>query len=87
MAAAKKKGRGKIKHIGVLWALCNPRINAYLRDDLEPERYRQLGVKERFQNEAPYRICKRCITCVEQPWSVREERKERQRVFIRRGKR
>jgi hypothetical protein len=54
-----------VKHIGVPLALCDERIVAYLRDDLESSRYRQLGVKERFKNEPPYRVCKRCIRKIE----------------------
>lgn len=50
-----------IKHIGIMYAICDRRRNAHLRTDLGVERYKQLGVKERFKGEAPYRICPRCI--------------------------
>jgi hypothetical protein len=53
-----------IHHIGVPWAACNRRLRADLRDDLGAERYRQLGVKERFKDEKPYRVCARCIATV-----------------------
>jgi hypothetical protein len=42
-------------------AICDRRRAAYLRTDLGAERYRALGVKERFKNEAPYRVCAKCI--------------------------
>lgn len=52
----------KIRHIGHL-ALCNGRHyeNYIGRIDLGPKRYERLGVKERFKDEAPYRVCRRCI--------------------------
>ena len=51
----------KIKHIGIINALCNKKIHANLRADLGKERYEGLGVTERFKGEKPYRICKNCI--------------------------
>ena len=57
--------RKKIRHIGVIRALCNPKIPAGLREDLGGDRYRQLGVRERFKDELPYRICVKCIRAVE----------------------
>lgn len=52
-----------IKHIGIMRALCDRRRKANLRSDLGADRYRQLGVKERFRGEEPYRICPSCIKC------------------------
>ena len=54
-----------IRHIGYL-ALCNARnfrTNIH-RIDLGSKRYRQLGVRERFKDEKPYRVCKRCLASV-----------------------
>lgn len=55
----------KIKHIGYL-SLCAARHHPdnILRIDLGVKRYRSLGVRERFKNEAPYRVCKRCIAAI-----------------------
>ena len=50
-----------IKHIGINRALCDGRKKAHLREDLGVDRYKQLGVKERFKGEAPYKICPACI--------------------------
>lgn len=52
----------RIRHIGYL-SLCDGkhRNNSIHRIDLGVERYKALGVKERFKNEPPYRVCKRCI--------------------------
>jgi hypothetical protein len=50
-----------VRHIGEIFALCDRRKRANLRPDLGAERYRQLGVKERFVGEAPYRVCPACI--------------------------
>ena len=55
----------KIRHIGYL-SLCrathhNSNIH---RIDLGVARYLALGVSERFKNEVPYRVCKRCIALV-----------------------
>ena len=51
-----------IKHLGYL-SLCDGkhRFDSIRRIDLGRKRYEQLGVKERFKDEPPYRICKRCI--------------------------
>ncbi len=52
----------KIRHLGS-FSLCGAkhRTDNIVRIDLGRERYEQLGVKERFKNEKPYRVCKRCI--------------------------
>lgn len=54
-----------IQHIGY-FALCNAKHHAdnVHRIDLGSQRYKQLGVRERFKNEKPYRICKRCIAVI-----------------------
>lgn len=51
-----------IRHIGY-HALCDAkhRDDNIHRIDLGVVRYRQLGVRERFKDEKPYRVCKRCI--------------------------
>lgn len=49
------------RHIGIGRALCDGRKRAELREDLGPERYRLLGVKERFAGQEPYRVCAACI--------------------------
>jgi hypothetical protein len=54
-----------IQHVGIPSAICDKRIAAGLRDDLGSKRYRQLGVKERFKDQAPYRVCERCIRKLE----------------------
>ena len=59
---AKKKV--EIRHIGDVVALCNKNVSAGLREDLEYKRYKQLGVSERFKDEEPYRICKRCLAII-----------------------
>jgi hypothetical protein len=68
-----------IRHIGNTSALCDERVRANLRVDLEVERYRQLGVTERFRDEAPYRVCKRCIARVSEGsgWQIEKARVER----------
>jgi hypothetical protein len=57
----------EIRHIGYHISLCG-RIDAtgtnIVRQDLGAKRYKQLGVRERFKNEAPYRVCKRCIAAI-----------------------
>lgn len=63
--AQQKPKSGPIHHVGTPFALCNKLLIAHLRDDLGSKRYRQLGVKERFRDEAPYRICERCIRSLE----------------------
>lgn len=50
-----------IVHIGNVLAICNKNISANLREDLGYKRYKQLGVKERFRGQNPYRICKNCL--------------------------
>lgn len=55
----------KVKHIGVTYALCSKKHSGSFREDLGSERYKQLGVGERFKNEEPYRICKVCIAIIE----------------------
>jgi hypothetical protein len=57
-----KSKRRHVRHIGYL-ALCDGkrRDDNFLRIDLGASRYRQLGVVERFKDEKPYRVCKRCI--------------------------
>lgn len=54
-----------IRHIGYL-ALCSAKHtdNCIARIDLGSARYRQLGVRERFKDEKPYRVCKRCLAVV-----------------------
>lgn len=56
-----------IRHIGYL-ALCSAEHhdNCIARIDLGAARYRQLGVRERFTGEKPYRVCKRCLAVVVQ---------------------
>lgn len=61
MSNNKKKKKIRIEHIGNVLALCNKNIPANLREDLGSDRYKQLGVVERFKGEEEYRICKRCI--------------------------
>ncbi len=54
----------KIYHIGFAGALCNPRLPSRFLADLGYARLKQLGVKERFRDEAPYRVCKKCLKSV-----------------------
>lgn len=51
-----------IKHLGYL-SLCDGkhRVDNIFRIDLGKSRYCQLGIRERFKDEKPYRVCKRCI--------------------------
>lgn len=56
-----QKRRLPIKHIGDVLAICDGKTKSYLREDLGYKRYKQLGVRERFRNEPPYRICSRCL--------------------------
>jgi hypothetical protein len=51
----------EIRHIGIGRAFCDGRKRAMLRTDLGADRYRRLGLKERFTGEAPYKICRACI--------------------------
>ena len=55
-----------IRHIGYL-SLCDAKRHkdSIVRIDLGVKRYRQLGVKDRFKGEKPYRVCKRCIAKLE----------------------
>lgn len=59
---AKRRKEVKIRHIGHL-ALCGARHRRenITRTDLGADRYRKLGVSERFKGEEPYRVCKRCL--------------------------
>lgn len=54
-----------IRHLGYL-SLCDAkhRDNNIRRIDLGVARYRQLGVRERFKDEKPYRVCKHCIVAL-----------------------
>lgn len=54
-----------VRHIGIFNALCNKRHKANLRTDLGFERYLNLGINERFYNEKPYRICKKCLNIIQ----------------------
>jgi len=59
----------KIKHIGIVFAVCSKKITVgsnSLREDLGYERYKQLGVNEQFAGEKPYRICTRCLKKIKQ---------------------
>ena len=68
------------KHIGIIYALCDRRKSASLREDLGVERYKQLGVKERHVGQEPYRICPKCIRCVgDSRWMAYEKNKARRR--------
>jgi len=53
-----------IVHIGNVLALCNNNLPANLREDLGYSRYKQLGVKERFKDQKPYRICEKCLKVI-----------------------
>ncbi len=54
-----------IKHISTHPTLCGLHgYRACVNDHLGLDRYKQLGVKERFKDEPPYRICKRCLAIV-----------------------
>jgi len=68
-----------IRHIGYL-ALCSAKHHddSIHRIDLGSKRYKQLGVRERFKDEKPYRVCKRCIASV-----VRRDSLERQSSMTR----
>lgn len=66
-----------IKHIGIFRALCDGRKRAMLREDLGVERYRTLGVKERLEDQEPYRICPACIKVVGNPHLVVARMKRR----------
>jgi hypothetical protein len=52
----------KIRHLGPTVALCGlPSGINFIRPDLDYARCKQLGVRERFKGEAPYRVCGRCL--------------------------
>lgn len=54
----------KIRHIGIVYAICSNKtlVNKNsLREDLEYERYKRMGVTEKFRDEKPYRICSKCL--------------------------
>lgn len=51
----------EIKHIGNVLALCDRKKSANLREDLGYSRYAKLGIEERFRDQLPYRICKKCL--------------------------
>lgn len=62
-----------IKHIGFI-ALCNGLPHDHTRRidrvDLGSSRYMRLGITERFKDQKPYRVCKRCLRIIsrrEQP--------------------
>lgn len=58
----------KIRHIGHYRSLCgfiDKHSRNIARIDLGSKRYKQLGVRERFKDEAPYRVCKHCIAAIE----------------------
>lgn len=64
---ANVEGKVKIRHIGHpvspacgCVAFTDTTMNPYLG----LARYKQLGVRERFKGEAPYRICKRCMAVI-----------------------
>lgn len=67
----RKKKKIEIRHIGNVLALCNKNVSASIREDLSYKRYKHLGVSERFKNEEPYRICKRCLAIIkkQEEWS------------------
>lgn len=52
-----------VRHIGIIKPICGRKTNSHrsLREDLGLERYKMLGVKERFANESMYRICSYCL--------------------------
>lgn len=53
-----------VRHIGNVIALCNKNLATMphsLRTDLGYDRYKQLGVVERFKDQAPYRVCDKCL--------------------------
>lgn len=72
----KKKYKFPIRHIGVVIPICgaliqkDPNAPAYmsfhesLREDLGYERYKVLGIHERFSNQKPYRICEKCLSII-----------------------
>lgn len=72
---AKKKIKLPIRHIGNVIPVCglkqkDPNAPAYeskhrsLREDLGYERYKQMGLSERFKDEKPYRMCENCLSVI-----------------------
>jgi hypothetical protein len=68
---ATKRKHSAIRHIGNIFAICSKKISnlsdvrySSLREDLEYDRYKGLGVTELFKNEKPYRICKKCLAII-----------------------
>jgi hypothetical protein len=57
-----------VKHIGVT-PICGAysirNLDSIHSSDLGLDRYKILGVIERFKDEAPYRICQSCMVQVE----------------------
>lgn len=68
----------EIKHIGVPFALCSKKYSGVFADHLGSERYKGLGVTERFRDEKPYRVCQKCINII----LKREEEPSKKRLFI-----
>lgn len=63
----------KVRHIGVVFAICSNKTlsNSFsLREDLGYERYKNMGVVERFKGEEPYRICKKCLAIIKKKEQV-----------------
>lgn len=63
----------EVRHAGFVTPLCGMEISderkIYLMNpDLGYERLKQLGVVERFKDEAPYRVCGRCLQAVKAGW-------------------
>lgn len=50
-----------VRHIGHIYPICGVEADADMRTDLGYDRYKRLGVSERFKGEEPYRICGRCL--------------------------
>jgi hypothetical protein len=68
----------EIKHIGIPFALCSKKYSGVFVDDLGSERYKGLGVTERFRDEKPYRVCQKCINII----LKREIGPSKKRLFI-----
>ena len=59
--------KAEVRHIGIVFAICSNKtlpVKIALVEDLGYERYVNLGVNERFVNEEPYRICKKCLAII-----------------------
>ena len=57
----------EIRHIGIVFAICRRKgavLSNNLREDLGLKRYEGLGIHERFTDEKPYRICKKCLSVI-----------------------